>query len=103
MSKPPQRWPLWKIAAGTAGCAVASGALIWLSRYMERPGTGDAARTGTMTPAAFLLMVGVMSGILTVLGAIWLVLRVREARKPAWERRPVKPSAAIARKASRRR
>jgi len=90
MARREQRWPIWKIAASTGGCIVAAVVLVWLSRLAERVAGPVTTNPDTRTPAmsfpAFLLMLALMAGILAVLGMLWLVLRLREASKPAWER-----------------
>lgn len=89
MSKHAQRWPIWKISAATAGCAVAAGVLIWLSTAVQHvgkaPTTAPAAGGATALPS-FVLMMGVMAAILALLGALWLAVRIREARTPPWKR-----------------
>lgn len=89
MSKRPQRWPIWKISVATAGCAVASGVLFWLSTVVQHvgkaPTTAPAAGGATALPS-FVLMMGVLAAILALLGVLWLVIRIREARTPVWKR-----------------
>lgn len=94
MSKPPPRWAIWKIAVATAGCALGSVLLFWLSGLADA-----AASTSTTQPAApaqalsfpgVLFMFAIVAAILATLSLLWLVVRVQEARKPAWERGPRK-------------
>lgn len=94
MTKRVQRWAIWKIAVTTASCAVATVVLWWLSLFLERigptPTTDPAGRSAALTPASFLMMMGTGAGLGTLLTAIWLVLRIRQARTPAWKRRRAK-------------
>jgi hypothetical protein len=46
----------------------------------------DAAGQAVITVPTFLIMLGVAFGMLSALSVLWLVLRVREARMPVWER-----------------
>ncbi len=75
----------------TAACAVATVALWWLSLVLEQvgptPTTDPAGRSPALTPSSFLMMMGTGAGLGTVLTAIWLVVRIRQARTPAWKRR----------------
>jgi hypothetical protein len=90
MAKQRQRWPIWKIAAATLGCGSLAAVLFWLSGLADRPAAGQAADPSTRTPVltlpAFIMMLGMMSAILGVLGVVWLAFRVREALTPAWKR-----------------
>jgi hypothetical protein len=90
MGKKTGRWPIWKIAAATAACAVASPVLFWLAVVTERTVEKQAAvpsdQTAVITPSSFITMLGAAAGMLGVLGVIWLVLRIREARTPVWKR-----------------
>ena len=91
MTKRSGRWPIWKIAAATGGCAAATALLFWLSALTNQTGGEQAADPLTRSPAltfsVFLMMMGVAVAILGVLGVIWLAFRIQEARKPVWERR----------------
>ena len=91
MTKPPERWPLWKIVAATLGCAAGGGVLLWLSALLGKAEGEQTAsplpRPPALTFSGFLMMVGVAGMVLGVLGLGWLGLRVREARMPAWKRR----------------
>jgi hypothetical protein len=90
MTKPPDRWPIWKIAVTTAGCAAGAAALYGLSVLAEsavgEPPEGPYGRKPALTLPGFVMMLATGAGILSVLGIIWLVFRIREARMPAWKR-----------------
>jgi hypothetical protein len=94
MTKPPERWPLWKIVAATLACAAIAAVLLWLSALVgETEGERAAApgsRTRGLTFSGFLMMPGVAAAVLSVLGVVWLGFRIREARTPAWKRRAKK-------------
>ncbi|MCK4342323.1 MAG: hypothetical protein KAY37_11440 [Phycisphaerae bacterium] len=88
--KQPKRWPIWKIAVATVACALGSAVLFWLSALADttggEPTTSPATRTQAMTLTTFLMMLAVAAAILSGLSVLWLAVRVREARRPAWER-----------------
>lgn len=90
MAKPPPRWAIWKIAAATAACALASALLFWLSALANRAGasptTQPDTRASALTFPSFLMMFAIIAVILAALGLLWLAVRIWEARKPAWER-----------------
>ena len=89
MGKKTTRWPIWKIALATLGCAGGSVALFVLSMFMGRVGASDADATDTpqlLTLPAFMMIMGVAASMLPVLCIVWLVARIREARTPPWER-----------------
>jgi len=85
-----QRWPIWKIAAATLVCLIAAIVLFVLSVHAAPQDTSpDAARQEPLiTLPTFLLMLGMLGSMLTVLGAGWLAYRIKDARTPAWEKRP---------------
>ena len=90
MAKRPKRWPMWKIAVAIAICAVVSPILFWLSALTET-GLGDQATTpyegdSGMNLASLLMMLGLAVGMLGFLGMIWLALRFRDSRIPAWKK-----------------
>jgi hypothetical protein len=91
VTKQASRWPIWKIATVTAACVVASGALAWWAAVSGGPGRAQAvdpyAPTSLMTFSSFLMILASLTGVLGLLGLGWLAWRIREARKPAWERR----------------
>jgi len=90
MSKPISRWPTWKIAVWTAGCAVACPALFWLALFadqkLEKP-TSPAGPGSVLTIPSLVMMVAALAGLLAVMGAAWLVVRIRDARTPTWQKR----------------
>jgi len=91
MPKHAQRWSIWKIAAATAGCAAAAALLFVLSHLASNLG-GEAAegplrRNPALTLPGFLLMLGSAAGVFALLGGVWLGVRIREWRLPAWKRR----------------
>ena len=91
MSKPPERWPLWKIVAATLACAAVGVVLLWVSALVggtegEQSASPLPGRP-TLTFSGFLMMVAMAAIVLGVLGVIWLGFRIREARLPAWKRR----------------
>ena len=89
MTKRDERWPIWKIALAVAGCAAACALLLWLSAVAATPETetakGQEARM--LTVPTLLQMLGAAIGMLTILGVVWLVSRIRESRIPVWERK----------------
>ena len=91
MTKRTGRWPIWKIAAATGGCAAAAAVLFWLSAVTDQAGgeqaTDPLTRTPALTFSVFLMMMAIAVAILAVLGMIWLGFRIQEARTPVWERR----------------
>ena len=91
MAKRPKRWPMWKIAVAIAVCALVSPLLFWLAALTERdPGdqtTTPLTRAPALTLSSLLMMLGIAVGMLGVLGVIWLVLRFRDSRIPAWKKR----------------
>ena len=89
MSKPPPRWPTWKIAvSATAGLAAAAG-LLWLSFVVAvPPPEADVPQSQPlMTLSTLLLMLSVALLLLAALALGWLVYRIRDDRIPAWEKR----------------
>ena len=91
MAKRPKRWPMWKIVAAIAVCAVVSPLLFWLSALTEKDlgdhTTTPLTRAPALTLSSLLMMLGIAVGMLGVLGAIWLALRFRDSRIPAWKKR----------------
>lgn len=92
MSRPPTRWPIWKISLTTACGAAVTATLFILSRVTETAATSqpaDSASQGAaLTLPGMLMMLGVLGVVLTLLAAVWLGVRVREALVPAWKRHP---------------
>jgi hypothetical protein len=91
MTKRAKRWPIWKIALGTAGCGVGAVLLFWLSLLAERLAPAGSANSNSpaavFTLPAFVAMMAIAASLLCVLGLIWLILRIRDARIPAWKKR----------------
>jgi hypothetical protein len=91
VTKRTSRWPIWKIATATGVCVVVSAVLAWRAAVSGGPGRAQAvdpyAPTSLMTPSSFLMILASLTGILGLLGLGWLAWRIREARRPAWERR----------------
>jgi hypothetical protein len=91
MTKPPERWPLWKIVAATLGCAAGGAVLLWLSALLGKaegePTADPLNRRSVLTLSGFVMMLGTAAMVLSVLGVVWLGYRIREARMPAWKRR----------------
>ena len=90
MTKRVKRWPIWKIALATVGCWVSAVLLFWLSLLADRiapAGSADSdSRAAVFTLPAFVSMMGMAASLLGVLGLIWLILRIRDARIPAWKK-----------------
>lgn len=94
MSKRAKRWPIWKIAVTTVGCALLSAVFFWLSPVANEA-VGDHSpdpysRAPVLTLATLSTMLAVMAAMLTLLGIIWLVARIRDSRIPAWKKRDKK-------------
>lgn len=91
MTKPPERWPLWKIVVAALGCAAVGGVLLWLSTLVGKtegdPTAGPMPRSPALTLSGFLMILGTAGMVLSFLSLIWLGYRIREARIPAWKRR----------------
>jgi hypothetical protein len=90
MKKRPERWPIRKIAVAVAGCAAAAAVLFSLSALSYEGGGEETAepvkRDPMFTISGFFMMFGVAAAVLGILGIGWLVIRVREARRPVWQR-----------------
>lgn len=90
MTKHQSRWPLWKIGLTTAICAVSSGVLFWLAALAQ--GALPKATTAPSDPSAavglpnMIILFGLIGAVLTLMGLLWLGLRLWELRKPVWER-----------------
>ncbi|MCP4593607.1 MAG: hypothetical protein GY842_22960 [bacterium] len=90
MTKPASRWPIWKVAVATGLAVVISAALFVLSGYLESLGLeepNDPVQRGVLGLPGFVLVLGMGMSILSVIGFIWLGLRIHEARTPPWERK----------------
>jgi hypothetical protein len=90
MTKQSKRWPIWKIAVVTAGFTAVAVVLFWLSAHLERSVGGLATQpTGqspVLTPGSFIMMGAIVVAAFALFGAGWLIYRIREACRPAWER-----------------
>ncbi|MBU0637412.1 MAG: hypothetical protein KKB50_00990 [Planctomycetes bacterium] len=90
MARREKRWRIWKIGLATAGCLAATLILFWVSTLVEDDGAnqppGPMQRSSSLTVAGFMVMIAAIAAALTLLCLIWLALRIREARLPAWER-----------------
>lgn len=89
MGRKSKRWPIWKIAVATAACGAGTAVLFWLSVLMSNVGGGqpdDPNQARLLALPTFIMILGVAAAMLTLLGAIWLGVRINEARKPPWER-----------------
>lgn len=89
MGKRTTRWPIWKIALTAGGCAAAAVILFWLSVFMGTcvpDETDPASQAQLLTFPGFIMVLGVAATMLSILCIIWLVVRIREARIPPWER-----------------
>jgi hypothetical protein len=90
MSKPTDRWPLWKIVVATLGCAAGGAVLLWLSSVVGRsepdPTNDPLGRRSALTLSGFLMILGAGGAVLSLLGVVWLGRRIYEARTPAWKR-----------------
>jgi len=89
MTSPAQRKQTWKIAAATAGCAAACPLLFWLSGIADQKLVKPASPTGAppaLNVPSLIMMVAVAAGLFAVLGVFWLVVRIRDARTPAWKK-----------------
>jgi hypothetical protein len=83
------RWPIWKIAVATAACAAGAAVLFWLSVVMGAVGgeqSEDPNKTPLLALPTFVMILGVATSMLAVLGAVWLGVRIQEARTPPWKR-----------------
>ena len=91
MTRQAQRWQIWKIATATAGCAVLSTVLFWLPTLVGTSGgeqpKDPLTRNPVLTLTSFTVMLAAAAAILSILGLIWLVVRIREARTPVWQRK----------------
>ena len=88
MTKPVKRWPIWKIAVATVGCALLAGVLLWFSLFIQPDAAADPDTPNpAMTLPSFLMMLATAAGLLSLLCLVWLMLRIRESRIPAWKRR----------------
>ncbi|UCE62251.1 MAG: hypothetical protein JSU63_11165 [Phycisphaerales bacterium] len=94
MTKKAKRWPIWKIAVSTSTCLVVSPLLFWLSGLAEEAidqQTADPAQGNpVVTVSSLVTMLGMVAAMLGILGIIWLVVRIRDARTPAWKKRAKK-------------
>jgi hypothetical protein len=89
MGKKSARWPIWKIALATGGCAAAAVLLFWLSVFMGTVVSDEndaAGQAQFLTLPGFILVLGVAATMLAILCVIWLVVRIHESRIPPWER-----------------
>jgi Na+/melibiose symporter-like transporter len=87
MTKKGSRWPIWKIVVMAAGLALVAVVMFVLAAISGAAVEDDAeAAQAVLTLPTFLIMLGVAFGMLSALSVLWLVLRVREARMPVWER-----------------
>ncbi|MBU0616776.1 MAG: hypothetical protein KKI02_03585 [Planctomycetes bacterium] len=91
MTKPPDRWPLWKIVTATLGCAAGGAMLLWLSTLVGKaegePTADPLNRRPVLTLSGFLTILGTAGMALSFLSLIWLGYRIRQARIPAWKKR----------------
>ena len=94
MSKKRTRWPIWKIALATVGCAVVSPVLFWLAAFAEKTlgeqSTDPLAQSPVLTLSGLAMMLAIAVGMLGVLGLIWLGARIHDARIPAWKKKAKK-------------
>lgn len=90
MGKRTKRWPIWKIATATAACGLAAPALFLLSRYVEKtidePAGGPTGQEPVLTVSSVVIILAMAALVLAVLGVVWLVARIRDARTPAWKK-----------------
>ena len=95
MKKQAKRWPIWKIAVTDAGCAAAAVVLFWLSSWIYKSDveqeSGPFGRNPTLSVSNILMAVGVVATALCLLGVVWLAIRIRESRIPAWEKPRKRP------------
>jgi len=86
-----KRWPIWKIAVTCLGCAGAAVGLFVAMAVAERTApavsTAPGERPPALTPASFLLMMGVAASALAVLSTVWLGYRLWDAHTPDWKKR----------------
>ena len=94
MSKKRKRWPIWKIVSATVACALVCPVLFWLSvlaeKTLDQQSDDPLFRGPTLTLSSLLMMIAIAVGMLAVLGLIWLVYRVHDARIPAWKKKAKK-------------
>ena len=91
MKKKNTRWSNLKIFLGTLACALIAPGLFWLGSYvdaaLETASRDPSSPTPALRPSSLLTMLGVAGVLLSLLGVIWLIARIRDARTPAWEKR----------------
>ncbi|MCP4248006.1 MAG: hypothetical protein GY778_13240 [bacterium] len=89
MSRPPQRWPIWKIATAALVCLASAAGLLWLSFVASVPPPEESTPQSQpmMTLSTLLVMLSVAMAMLGVLALGWLAHRIRDDRIPAWEKR----------------
>ncbi len=90
MSKKVKRWAIWQIVAAIVGCAVAAPALFWVSTLLDVD-TGEQpadplAPAPIMTISSLVTMLAMFATLLGILAIVWLVVRIRNDRIPAWEK-----------------
>jgi protein-S-isoprenylcysteine O-methyltransferase Ste14 len=94
MKKKAKRWPIWKIAVSATAFLAVSPLLFWLSGLVEEAidkETADPARgTQIVTFSSLITMLGMVAAMLGILGVAWLVVRIRDARTPAWKKKAKK-------------
>lgn len=94
MGKRTKRWPIWKIATAAGACVLLSPVLFWFSAFLEKAlkeeGTDPSGQTPMLTLSSLVMMFGMAVGLLGVLGLIWLVVRIQDARTPAWKKQAKK-------------
>ncbi|MHC4091374.1 MAG: hypothetical protein ACYSVY_14060 [Planctomycetota bacterium] len=90
MSKPTQRWPVWKIAVTALCCAAGAVALFWVSLVMARSTSDvpdESASKAVLTLPACVQMLAAAVSILAVLAGGWLAYRLYDDRIPAWQKK----------------
>ena len=94
MAKKVKRWAIWKIAVSSAACLVASPLLFWIALLAEEGIDKDTADPTRGSPviniSSLLTMLGMVAAMLGILGIVWLVARIRDARTPAWKKKAKK-------------
>ncbi len=94
MTKKVKRWAIWKIAVSTTACLVVSPLLFWLSglaaEAIDKETVDPTRGSPVVTFSSLFTMLGMVAAMLGILGIVWLVVRIRDARTPAWKKKAKK-------------
>jgi multisubunit Na+/H+ antiporter MnhE subunit len=89
MSKESKRTPTWKIIALAAGCAVGAVVLFALGSLSDRwlPDADSSTEKAALVDLPVLLSVVAAACVLvSAIAVVWLILRIRADRTPAWQK-----------------